>query len=80
MSHIHNEKLTFSILKFLESRKSTLFEFNNLMKKFNIMDNINSNPETFSRKIRAWRQLLDASGCTKLRVDKNKEVCQIIFS
>jgi hypothetical protein len=76
MLHISKKELTISLLKYLKLRKSSLFELYNLLRKFNIIEDVNLNfDQTVVRKLRAWRQLLAASGCKKLKNNNDKEVC-----
>jgi hypothetical protein len=80
MEHMNSKEVTLSVLQFLKSRKSTLFELYNLLKNFSIIKKIYLNPdETIHRNIRAWRQLFIASGCKRLKKDNNKEVSQILI-
>ena len=75
MSHICKKELTISVLNYLKSKKATLFELYNLLKKHEIIKKTDlNNNETVNRKIRAWKKLLTASGCKKLKDDNNKEV------
>ncbi|CAJ0906518.1 2139_t:CDS:2, partial [Entrophospora sp. SA101] len=73
MIHINNKDLTTSVLKYLHDKKSTLFEFYNLLYKFKIIEKNSEKDGTVIRKIRAWRQLLNASGCKQIKIYKNNE-------
>jgi hypothetical protein len=74
MKSFYSKDFTLSVLIYLSNKKSTLFEFNNLLYKFNIIKKNDSNfDETIIRKIRAWRQLLKASGCKQIKVNENNE-------
>src|SRR5436190_22535188 len=74
MKSFYSKDFTLSVLIYLSNKKSTLFEFNNLLYKFNIIKKNDSNfDETIIRKIRAWRQLLKASGCKQIKVNEINE-------
>lgn len=74
MKHFYSKEFTLSVLIYLSNKKSTLFELNNLLYKFNIIEKNDSNfNETTLRKIRAWRQLLKASGCKQIKANEDNE-------
>ena len=68
MKHFNSKDLTMSVLNYLHDKKSSLFEFYNLLYKFKIIRENNANSdENFLRITRAWRQLLKC-----IWVQKNK--------
>jgi hypothetical protein len=77
MKHTNNKDITISVLNYLHNKKSTLFELSNLLCRFNIIEKNHTNleklEESILKKIRAWRRLLNASGCKKIKTDKNNE-------
>ena len=74
MRNINSKDLTLSVLNHLHKRRSTLFEWHDLLYNFKITEKNNSVlDETMLRKIRAWKQLLVASGCKQIKIYRDKE-------
>ena len=74
MKNINNRELTLTVLNYLHKKKATLFEFYNLLHKFKVIEGVNPElDDTMLRKIRAWKQLLIASGCKHIKNYKNHE-------
>jgi hypothetical protein len=74
MKNINSKELTMSVFNHLHHKKSSLFEFYNLLNTFEIIEKHDMNlDENILRKIRAWKRLLNASGCKQIKTDKNNE-------